>query len=216
MRPGQPAAMHAFFHALVNARIGRGSFGPPRFIATILKKTHGIELASLLEPLMLGVTATLSRVRRSSVIGNTRPSSVLRRLRIERHLAGVKVDLSPLERQHFGRNAPAGDVCEFNHGPTTVPAGVVARCVASRARRSPFACSAPRSIGICGRCKSLPACIASVNMRFRIVSSRLISAFDAPAHGRLCSGTVIPETAPGGSAVALHGPLVNALLQSPE
>lgn len=42
MRPGQPAARHAFFHALVNALIRFGFFCPPRVSATIRKNTHGM------------------------------------------------------------------------------------------------------------------------------------------------------------------------------
>ena len=43
---------------------------------------------------------------------------------------------------------------------------------------------------MCGRWSSFPACTASVKIRFRIVSSRLISPFETPAIVRSCSFTV--------------------------
>lgn len=41
---------------------------------------------------------------------------------------------------------------------------------------------------MCGLCSSFPDCTASVNIRFRIVSSRLISAFETPSISRVRSG----------------------------
>jgi hypothetical protein len=79
------------------------------------KKTHGTMWPARFKRAH-SACCDSSRVRRSSVIGNTRPSSVLRRLRIRPNFTRLEIHLTPFECQYFGRNAPASDVGEFNDG----------------------------------------------------------------------------------------------------
>jgi hypothetical protein len=56
---------------------------------------------------------------RTQVVGHREHASlpVLGCLRVEPDFAGVEVDLAPLEREHFRRDAPARDVSKLDHRP---------------------------------------------------------------------------------------------------
>jgi hypothetical protein len=47
MRPGQPAAIHAFVQALFSDRIFRGDFSPPRLVADHPKEHVGADLSKV-------------------------------------------------------------------------------------------------------------------------------------------------------------------------
>src|SRR5262249_6242911 len=68
-----------------------------------------------LKTLVLGVTRF---EKRTQVVGQWEyPAfAVLCCLWIQPDLATLDVDLAPFERQHFGRNAPSGDVRELDDG----------------------------------------------------------------------------------------------------
>jgi hypothetical protein len=116
--------------------------------------------------------------------------AILRRASIEPDFAGCEIHVPPLERQYLGGDPPAGNVRELHD-----------RLQRSRQMRlharELFGLKEARSVlfsrsrGMCGLWRSLPACKARLKIRFRMVSSRLSSAFDTPVMARRCSATCV-------------------------
>ena len=77
MRPGQPAAIVAAVHALLNVMIRRGCFSPRRRSATNRKNTHGSMWPAFLERDVRGV---LSLKHPAQIVGKWEyaPVTILR------------------------------------------------------------------------------------------------------------------------------------------
>jgi len=114
MRPGHPAAAQALFQAFGERLNGSGLLGPVAALGNHSDEhSRGDEARGLQASVFL-----LLRFKKTTEIVRHREHaafSVLGRLGVEPHFAPFEVHLTPFERQHFRRNAPAGDVGELDH-----------------------------------------------------------------------------------------------------
>ena len=156
MRPGQPsgpAGRRPGLREGEDAAAASSALRGPS--ATIRKNTHGTICPAFFSP---SLVVALRLQERPQLVGQLEHAAlaVLRRARVQPHLAAFEVDVAPLERQHLARDAPAGDVRERHDRPQLRRQVAAGRSRTGRARRTRPARCPPSASGCAAGAGSSP------------------------------------------------------------